>query len=127
MGTRMTAGHFQPMVWVDLSPNGIVDLHRSVRNLGVVHQQVVHPLRIHYLHGSLRRVNRPAVTNLPTGLAVERRAIEHQPHMITQAGGADPLILLPNPFDVRLSLQGLVRSEERRVGKESRSRWSPYH
>ena len=24
-------------------------------------------------------------------------------------------------------LSGLVRSEERRVGKECRSRWSPYH
>ena len=25
------------------------------------------------------------------------------------------------------SLAGLTRSEERRVGKECRSRWSPYH
>ena len=25
------------------------------------------------------------------------------------------------------ALQGPVRSEERRVGKECRSRWSPYH
>ena len=24
-------------------------------------------------------------------------------------------------------LSGMVRSEERRVGKECRSRWSPYH
>ena len=29
------------------------------------------------------------------------------------------------PFEVRLS--GNPRSEERRVGKECRSRWSPYH
>ena len=27
----------------------------------------------------------------------------------------------------RLDIPGLVRSEERRVGKECRSRWSPYH
>src|SRR3712207_8676176 len=26
-----------------------------------------------------------------------------------------------------VALAGLVRSEERRVGKECRSRWSPYH
>ena len=26
-----------------------------------------------------------------------------------------------------LELKGLIRSEERRVGKECRSRWSPYH
>ena len=31
-------------------------------------------------------------------------------------------------MDMSLSkLQELVRSEERRVGKECRSRWSPYH
>src|SRR3712207_7557281 len=28
---------------------------------------------------------------------------------------------------VRHSTPGVVRSEERRVGKECRSRWSPYH
>ena len=27
----------------------------------------------------------------------------------------------------RLTEKGFVRSEERRVGKECRSRWSPYH
>jgi len=27
----------------------------------------------------------------------------------------------------RLGLRGFLRSEERRVGKECRSRWSPYH
>src|SRR2546425_10000229 len=32
------------------------------------------------------------------------------------------------PWDiVRLDGQELLRSEERRVGKECRSRWSPYH
>ena len=29
--------------------------------------------------------------------------------------------------DVVAKLRGIVRSEERRVGKECRSRWSPYH
>ena len=29
--------------------------------------------------------------------------------------------------NVTLEIQGLPRSEERRVGKECRSRWSPYH
>ena len=28
---------------------------------------------------------------------------------------------------IRLTLTGAGRSEERRVGKECRSRWSPYH
>ena len=30
-------------------------------------------------------------------------------------------------IDKLRSAEGLVRSEERRVGKECRSRWSPYH
>src|SRR3712207_3718774 len=36
----------------------------------------------------------------------------------------DALVRLAQDFAVRYSL---VRSEERRVGKEWRSRWSPYH
>ena len=31
------------------------------------------------------------------------------------------------PRDIRGSVYSVVRSEERRVGKECRSRWSPYH
>src|SRR5260370_30446678 len=31
------------------------------------------------------------------------------------------------PASVRLVVQPRLRSEERRVGKEGRSRWSPYH
>ena len=30
-------------------------------------------------------------------------------------------------FDAQMSQYDLLRSEERRVGKECRSRWSPYH
>src|SRR3712207_9425744 len=37
-----------------------------------------------------------------------------------QAGDLDPSFLLTHPMP-------LERSEERRVGKECRSRWSPYH
>ena len=29
--------------------------------------------------------------------------------------------------DVKHTIEAFVRSEERRVGKECRSRWSPYH
>ena len=31
------------------------------------------------------------------------------------------------PNRVRMYVCGMTRSEERRVGKECRSRWSPYH
>ena len=30
-------------------------------------------------------------------------------------------------FNLSLRMLGTIRSEERRVGKECRSRWSPYH
>ena len=42
----------------------------------------------------------------------------------------DGLNVVPQKRDTLLSLQSLnirIRSEERRVGKECRSRWSPYH
>ena len=42
--------------------------------------------------------------------------------------------LVPFPLDAGILISGLlffadhaIRSEERRVGKECRSRWSPYH
>ena len=36
-------------------------------------------------------------------------------------------IELPTNIGKRLEALGMTRSEERRVGKECRSRWSPYH
>ena len=37
-------------------------------------------------------------------------------------------VKLPSePFDGRVHEAAMHRSEERRVGKECRSRWSPYH
>src|SRR5256885_12842006 len=45
---------------------------------------------------------------------------EHQ----ALAGATIVLILLPR---LKGALKHLKRSEERRVGKECRSRWSPYH
>ena len=41
---------------------------------------------------------------------------------------AAPLPLDPvDPARIVIGRDGLIRSEERRVGKECRSRWSPYH
>ena len=44
-----------------------------------------------------------------------------------QAMERDTLPLTWIAFAVALVSGGLLRSEERRVGKECRSRWSPYH
>ena len=54
------------------------------------------------------------------GLAV----LSEGPRMVSiDAGGATLLLL----FKRGATLEGFERSEERRVGKECRSRWSPYH
>src|SRR5256886_13501483 len=42
-------------------------------------------------------------------------------------GSARPIILLNHMDVVLASREYWTRSEERRVGKECRSRWSPYH
>ena len=39
----------------------------------------------------------------------------------------DLLGLIPGKADIKPAPATLSRSEERRVGKECRSRWSPYH
>ena len=36
-------------------------------------------------------------------------------------------VIIKNDTSILLDGHGLLRSEERRVGKECRSRWSPYH
>ena len=42
--------------------------------------------------------------------------------------GLRPGCSIPNEMELAASLGvGRARSEERRVGKECRSRWSPYH
>src|SRR5699024_9652660 len=40
---------------------------------------------------------------------------------------AKHFILTTKTFNQKLRLKGTSRSEERRVGKECRSRWAPYH
>ena len=39
----------------------------------------------------------------------------------------EKIIIKPIQAGVRSVAKGVGRSEERRVGKECRSRWSPYH
>src|SRR2546425_12864177 len=50
---------------------------------------------------------------------------------LLDVGGLEPLDARPGGVDVAAEQElpgaGVDRSEERRVGKECRSRWSPYH
>src|ERR1041385_3692429 len=43
------------------------------------------------------------------------------------ARGVDGIILVPKDAKTCIPMIRAARSEERRVGKECRSRWSPYH
>ena len=49
-----------------------------------------------------------------TSMLIEHRDFEYAPKV-------------PNSLKAQIPASGAERSEERRVGKECRSRWSPYH
>ena len=50
-------------------------------------------------------------------------------HMIISVDAEKAFDKIQHPFMIKKTLQkvGIERSEERRVGKECRSRWAPYH
>ena len=65
----------------------------------------------------------------PTGyiaIAMTVVAFAHSVLGLTAVWGGDPLYL-ELPWLSVADLNLVIRSEERRVGKECRSRWSPYH
>src|SRR3989449_9297509 len=70
----------------------------------------------------------PAQWDEPFGLPTIEALFSGTPVLGTKRG-ALPEILTPDVGAVRDTLDELIlaRSEERRVGKECRSRWSPYH
>ena len=55
----------------------------------------------------------------------------HRSSGIVDRAIVEPVIELllqgPSPWTIGEDVKGVLRSEERRVGKECRSRWSPYH
>src|SRR3712207_7595361 len=47
--------------------------------------------------------------------------------LLFPGGALDDLLMWAALATMLIGILGAVRSEERRVGKECRSRWSPYH
>src|SRR2546430_235881 len=98
-----------------------------------------HPLSI----GSPTQVERRRATRHHFVSAVEVINVESRKQLISLTRdlslcGCFVTVKAPSPKGTRVSLKisnsksnfsavGDVRSEERRVGKECRSRWSPYH
>src|SRR2546429_9515947 len=73
-----------------------------------------------YLGVRIKRLPRRFEARFSIGLEELQRAISTSTRLIV-------LTNLHNPSGALLSAEMLQRSEERRVGKECRSRWSPYH
>src|SRR3712207_7815038 len=48
-------------------------------------------------------------------------------HTLSAYAREQRLVLAPEVVDGKSNERAMIRSEERRVGKECRSRWSPYH
>src|SRR5256886_14733863 len=72
-----------------------------------------------------------AVTAVPVIVIGARILLRVMAFWVSGGEGADPALLasggaVPDSI-VRLARETRSRSEERRVGKECRSRWSPYH
>src|SRR5258708_31257694 len=74
-----------------------------------------------------RKCNIPSAL-IKVGDVISVRETSKNNQTILTAPDATAHAPAPNWIDVdREALKGRVRSEERRVGKECRSRWSPYH
>src|SRR5574337_724119 len=71
----------------------------------------------------------PAMTRPPLfAIALRQRRTENHGVRQTVAAFRPSVFHAPfSPAPDRLRPPGRLRSEERRVGKECRSRWSPYH
>src|ERR1051326_3630138 len=76
------------------------------------------------------RARPEAAALLGTGIAADEDAMQAQAEGILALGAKAVLIKGGHgtgPHSVDFLFDGAQRSEERRVGKECRSRWSPYH
>src|SRR5256885_12149131 len=75
---------------------------------------------------------KPDAAQLPAAKVISRDQPEGQPREVVDSALRAPTAQLPAWTGVDMGAQGYAvvkinRSEERRVGKECRSRWSPYH
>src|SRR2546429_9575277 len=91
---------------------------RARRQLKMLGRQIEH------LPGRLfERAHIPQ--NLSLSRKEEKPAVSVQP--ASAVAGFHPLETTPKGSKTRTRRRPSLRSEERRVGKECRSRWSPYH
>src|SRR5437899_1359662 len=80
------------------------------------HLAVVKPPRLQLTHAVFRDFEVAPAKKLCQGAVVDAAELDHETRLP-----------LPAPLDLVLATVEHQRSEERRVGKECRSRWSPDH
>src|SRR2546426_12313481 len=100
----------------DAQPWSRDELVRRLRAVGEARYHIHHPFNQRMHRGELRREE--------LQLWVANRFCYQQAIPIKDAA---IMSNCPEPAVRRAWIQRIVRSEERRVGKECRSRWSPYH
>src|SRR2546425_3172847 len=102
----------------------VAQLHRVVEVARQLAEELVEPLRPLPGADQIRAAHCLKLKHEGDRLAPERARVRLQ-HLVEEKRGVQ---------EVRIELTGVAapapvadRSEERRVGKECRSRWSPYH
>src|ERR1039458_5772224 len=68
-----------------------------------------------------------AVYVAPSGNGDDTATLQQAVNRVQEATGQGIVLLAPGRYCISNTLYVWPRSEERRVGKECRSRWSPYH
>src|SRR3712207_9356199 len=82
-----------------------------------------------YIHGEVAALRDALQEGLSISSAISRakEALSSDTHVLVGALSSFELERADAAMEAAIALRSVERSEERRVGKECRSRWSPYH
>src|SRR5256885_1986855 len=101
--------------WIEFCPHRRFSILQACSSWAHLHVRL-NPLHLRWVNGKIRHQLVDGKNRLNTSVHIDRCAFGRRIHVEMKEDGTNILI------------QGIaIRSEERRVGKECRSRWSPYH
>ena len=90
----------------------------------VFHEETLNSERIY--EGKILNLRKDEV-RVKSGKTAYREIVEHNGGAVAVAITDENKVLLVRQYRQAMGKEMRSRSEERRVGKECRSRWSPYH